>query len=106
MNIINKIDNYLIESKDPFINDFKKGLIKLSKMDKDSDERDDYAVELMSAIENKGYKINDEEPQPVKYNKRIKNIKKVVNLISDMVDDKNKIPYITKIMNIINDIIK
>jgi hypothetical protein len=48
--------------------------------------------------------INDGEKDPVKHNNRIKQIKKAVNLISDMVDSKNKQSYIKKIMKVVDTI--
>jgi hypothetical protein len=95
-------EKYLLQEK-TFKQSVEDALKKLSKMS-NSDELDDRATDLMMAIENQGYKINDGEKDPVKHNNRIKQIKKAVNLISDMVDSKNKQPYIKKIMKVVDTI--
>jgi hypothetical protein len=95
-------EKYLLQEK-TFKQSVEGALKELSKMS-NSDELDDKATDLMMAIENQGYKINDDEKDPKKHNDRIKQIKKATNLISDMVDSKNKQSYIKKIMKVVNTI--
>jgi hypothetical protein len=97
-------EKYLLQEK-TFKQSVEGALKELSKMS-NSDELDNKATDLMMAIENQGYKVNDDEKDPVKHNDRIKQIKKAVNLISDMADSKNKQPYIKKIMKVVDTIFK
>jgi len=96
---------YLI-TENTFKQEFMSNIIKMSKMDNGTDELDNTTFNLMQAIENQGYKVNKEETQPKTYNNRIKLIKQVTNLISDMVDDTNKKPYIKKISDLVYKIFK